>query len=169
MSTSNFNIRPANIIDMPKVASIVSSSADWYEKFVHPDDMDQHDVGIVWALKNYFHRNFFVGETEDEVIGTISMQEVEDYAYLGYIYLDTEHVGNGYGKKLMNFAKKQAKQKGLKGMVLIAHPEAKWAVKAYEKFGFKCIAETDTDVLKWNDGALEPYHEKGFRLFKYTF
>jgi len=166
-SDSKLKLRRAQLSEMPIIAGFIRSSSSWYEKFVSPEDMDQHNVDQKWIEDNYFRREFYIGNNGDEDVGVITMQHMDGYAYLGYIYLDVEQVGKGYGHKLMNFALKESQDRNLKGMVLIAHPEAKWAVKAYRKFGFEKIADTNEEVCKWNKGALNDYHEDGFQLYRY--
>lgn len=154
--------------DMPQIAEFIRSSADWYAKFVDEKDMSEHNVEDSWMAKNYARREFYLGKADDEPVGTVSLQVVKGFAYLGYIYLDVNQVGKGYGHQLMEFAKKETKRRGLKGMVLIAHPEAKWATKAYLKYGFQRIASAKKEVLAWNDGVLKPYYEEGFELYKFA-
>lgn len=163
----DFHIRPARLEDMEHVAEFVSSSADWYRPIVDEKDMAEHDVDEEWARENFKKRDFYIGEYRGKPVGTISLQYFGDHAYLGYIYLDVNYVGRGFGQKLMRFAERQCKKRGLATMNLIAHPEAEWAKRAYLKYGFDII-ETDKDsVLEWNDGALKPYYEEGFELYEY--
>lgn len=162
-------IRPATFEEMGAVAGFVRSSADWYRPFVAEQDMAEHEVGEAWARKNFELRDFYVGREGDEPIGTISIQYFGDWAYLGYIYLDVDHVGKGHGRRLIRFAESVIRKRGARGMTLIAHPEATWAKKAYLKYGFR-IAETDKErVLAWEGGVLRPYYEEGFELYVYDF
>ncbi len=164
----DLSIEPAEWSDAPTVVDIVSSSATWYEDIVEPEDLAEHYVDMAWARKNFDRREFFVGRLDDEIAGTISLQEVgDDHLYLGYVYLHTDHVGNGFGGDLLDFARQELERRGRKSMVLIAHPEAVWAKKAYLKYGFEIIAEEREDVLAWHDGWLEPYYEEGFQLYQY--
>lgn len=166
---NKLKIRKAKFFEMTTIAAFIRSSSEWYKKIIDEKDLGEHEVGDKWIGKNYFRREFFLGHNGDEDIGTLSMQKLGGFAYLGYIYLDTKHVGKGYGHELMEFAKRRAKELGLKGLVLIAHPDAQWAVNAYRKFGFKVIAESKSDVLDWQDGALKPYYEEGFQLYRLSF
>jgi GNAT superfamily N-acetyltransferase len=162
-------ITPARREDMPTIAQLVRSSADWYRPFVDEKDMSEHDVDETWQAKNYERRNFYVGSLGSKAIGTISTQMLGSYAYLGYIYLDVNHVGRGHGGALMRFAEAKVRQSSANGMALIAHPDAIWAKKAYLKFGFKIAATEKEDVLAWQDGALTGYYEEGFQLYTYDF
>lgn len=168
MEESSFEIRRADWDKMKIVAGFIRSSADWYKPFIDKKDYSEHEVGREWIEKNYGRREFYIGSDNGVPVGTISYQTIGDYAYLGYIYLDTRFVGKGYGRQLMVFAKRLAEERGKKGMVLIAHPKATWATKAYKKFGFDLLAKKKEKILSWNNGALKPYYEEGFELYQYA-
>ena len=166
---SQLEIQRATREHMDTVASLVTSSASWYESFVDPKDMQEHDVGSAWVKKNFELREFYLGTLNSEPVGTISLQEINNFAYLGYIYLNINYVGQGFGHQLMKFAEHQARDRGLEGMFLIAHPAAKWATKAYLKFGFKRELTSREQILNWRDGVLQPYYEEGFELYTLRF
>ena len=163
------DIKPAQRSEMGLIADFVRSSADWYAPIVDEKDMGQHAVDDAWADDNFKRRDFYVGRANGKPIGTISLQYFEDYAYLGYIYLDVKEVGKGFGGKLMKHAEAIARSRGMRGMSLIAHPEATWASRAYLKYGFEVAAAAKSDVLEWKDGALVPYYEEGFELYLFNF
>jgi RimJ/RimL family protein N-acetyltransferase len=153
---------------MSKVAQIIRSSADWYEDFVDPKDLDQHYVDENWIEENYKKRDFYLAKTDASAVGTISTQFFGPVAYLGYIYLSVDHVGKGYGKRLIDHARDLSlRQPGVESMVLIAHPQAKWAVKAYEKYGFELKATNKNEILSFHSGFMKPYYEEGFHLYEY--
>lgn len=154
---------------MGRAAEIVRSTADWYRPIVALQDMAEHAVDEEWALRNYRLREFYFATVDDEVIGVLSLQHSGAYIYVGYIYLDAEFVGRGYGGELLSFAARAGIDRGYRGLVLISHPDAGWAVKAYEKFGFRVRLSTREDVLAWNDGFLKPFYEENFALFQYDF
>jgi RimJ/RimL family protein N-acetyltransferase len=161
-------IQPATWDHAPAVINLIRSSASWYEDLVEPEDMDEHLVDEAWARKNFRHRDFHVGLVDGEVVGTISLQSVHHrHLYLGYVYLHVDHVGNSFGADLLDFAREEGERRGFAGLVLIAHPDAEWACRAYRKYGFQVIAESRDEVLDWEDGWLAPYHEEGFHLFRY--
>lgn len=168
-ATSEMVIRSATRNDMTTVADFVKSSADWYRPIVSEADMAEHDVDLQWAETNFRNRDFYIGRVGGEEVGTISLQYFGDYAYLGYIYLDTKHIGKGFGQQLMQFAEQRARNSGMNGMALIAHPEAIWAKRAYLKYGFRIIESEKEQVISWENGALEPYYEEGFELYLYEF
>lgn len=159
---------PAERDDMEKIVKIIRSSASWYEDIVEPEDFSEHLVDRSWARENFELRDFYAARLDDEIIGTVSIQEAgEDHVYLGYVYLHEEWVGNGFGEELLDFARDETRRRGRRSMVLIAHPEAVWACKAYERYGFEVIARERDEILAWEDGWLEPYYEEGFELYEY--
>lgn len=165
----NFYIRLAEWEDMETIANFIRSTAEWYSAICNKEDMTEHNVDENWKQVNFRRREFFISYANNEPVGTISLQHFGNYGYLGYIYLDKKHVGKRYGHILMSFIEQVAKDRGLEGLVLIAHPKATWATKAYEKFGFKEILTDKKSILEWQDGVFEPYYEEGFHLFQYQF
>ncbi len=161
------NLRPATPDDLPAIVEVIRSSASWYRPFVHPDDLAQHEVDLTWARKNFERRDFYVSERDGRVIATVTLQNAGDFSYLGYVYVHADHTRRGLGRTLLRFAKAESVRRGDRGMVLIAHPKATWACKAYLRFGFKVAATTDAEGLRWNNGFLKPYHERGFHVFRY--
>lgn len=162
------DLEPARWGDMDDVVEIIRSSASWYEDLVEPEDFGDHLVDLEWARENFPRRDFYVARLRGEVVGTVTLQDVgEDHVYLGYVYLHEDQVGNGLGRELLDFARDEARRRGRRSMVLIAHPEATWACRAYRKYGFEVIARGRDEVLAWEDGWLEPYYEEGFELYRY--
>lgn len=160
-------IRRAREEDKPTVVSFINSSTEWYRSLIDEADIGEHEVDIHWATENFERREFYVGFEGDTPVGTVTLQFFGDYTYLGYVYVDTNHVGKAYGKQLLEFAKEESIRRGKKGMVLIAHPKATWAIKAYQKYGFELLHRDKDEILAWNDGALKPYYEDYFMLFLY--
>lgn len=165
-NTTPFVLRRARLDDLKAVVEILRSSASWYEPFVDPSDLDQHHVTMDWAVENFEKRDFFVGELDGSVVGVVTLQDAGDFSYLGYVYLHADYTGHGLGRRLLDFAQRRSRAARKRGMVLIAHPQATWATRAYERYGFDRIAEREERVLAWNDGWLQPYYEKGFHLYR---
>lgn len=161
-------IKAAREEDKQIVADFINSSTEWYRSLINPDDISEHQVDTTWADENFKRRDFYIGYEDGVPVGTITLQFFGDYTYLGYVYVNTDYVGKAYGKQLLDFAKQKSIERGMKGMVLIAHPKATWAIKAYQKYGFELIHREKDDILAWNDGALETYYEDYFMLFLYS-
>tara|TARA_R110000868_G_scaffold72133_4_gene210398 strand:- start:8666 stop:9181 length:516 start_codon:yes stop_codon:yes gene_type:complete len=169
MTKDSLLMRRATFSDMPAIANIISSSAEWYRPFVSSEDMKEHRVDEKWQKLNFPRRDFWIGElSTKQAVGTVSLQYFERAAYLGYLYLDTNHTGKGYGKLLLEHAKALARENGMRHLVLLAHPKAHWAISAYTKYGFSCIEKDKEKILAWNNSSLKPYYEDGFHLYQYN-
>lgn len=166
-SPETLEIRRARRDDMPTIASFIRSSADWYAEFLAEQDLAEHYVDESWEARNFQLREFYVGATRGRDVGTLSLQTFGSAFYLGYVYLDASQVGKGFGHRLLRFAEEEARRRGIAELVLICHPRAGWAVRAYQKFGFERIARSREEVLAWQDGALVPHYEEGFELYSY--
>ncbi len=167
--TASLRLRPTIEPDLPAVVEILQSTVDWYRPFTDPDDLaTQHAVDLTWARENFEQREFWSATIDGEVVGVLTLQDAGDVLYLGYVYVHEDFVGNRIGRRLLDHAAAQAVARGKRGMVLISHPEATWAVKAYTKYGFECIADSDEAVCAWNDGWLATYHEQGFHLWQWS-
>lgn len=163
------SLRPTRLHELDAVVDILNSTADWYRPFTDPKDLKtQHEVDMVWARENMQKREFWSAKLDDDVVGVLTLQDAGDAMYLGYVYVHENHVGKRIGRRLLDHAAAESRKRGKRGMVLIAHPEATWAIRAYRKYGFECIAASEADVLAWNDGWLKPYYEKGFQLWRHS-
>lgn len=163
----DLTLRPATDTDTEDIIRFINSSVEWYKSIIDENDLDQHEVSEEWVKENLKEREFFVASVDGVPVGTLSLQFFGDYAYLGYVYIDVNYVGKGYGSKLLCYAKEESLRRGMKGMVLIAHPQATWAIKAYQKFGFELKYRERETILNWNNGCLKPYFEEYFMLFMY--
>lgn len=162
------SVRSANWEDAPSIVDIVSSSADWYRPFLSSKDMGEHEVDLAWARDNFCRRRFFVAEYESgNPVGVVTFQKFGRYAYVGYCYVHTDQVGKGIGAQLLDHVQSLSRDQGLEGMVLLAHPSATWAIRAYEKYGFEALETDPEQVVRWNRSSLNDYYEEGFHLFHY--
>lgn len=162
------NINRAEQTDMPRIAQIIRSSAEWYRPFVADKDMAEHLVDENWQKKNFKKRDFWIGANpQGQKVGTVSLQYFGESAYLGYVYLDAQHTGKGHGKRLLDHAKQIAQENGMRQMVLLAHPKASWAISAYKKYGFVCLESDKAKILSWNQSSLKSYYEEGFHLYAF--
>ena len=160
-------LRRASREHMTIAADIIRSTSQWYQPFLADEDMAEHDVDAGWEERNFGRRDFFIGYAKDEPVGVLATQPAGRSLYLGYVYVYEHQVSRGYGRELLEFARDRATAFRNDSMVLIAHPEAQWATRAYQRFGFEQVASERSDVLAWNDGWLAPYYEQGFALYEY--
>ena len=63
------------------------------------------------------------------------------------------HQHRGVGTSLMMCIEEEERRMGLKKLRLVVHEEAFWAIKFYEKQGFKVVARRDRAA--WRDNIME--------------
>lgn len=87
----------------------------------------------------------FVAEKDGKLIasGYARIQPTKHYtkhdqfAYLGFMYVQPEFRGQGVNQKIMDALKSWTKEQGLTEMRLEVYVENAPAIRAYEKYGFK--------------------------------
>lgn len=66
----------------------------------------------------------------------------DEYAYLGFMYVKTEHRGKGVNKLILDELIGWAKSKNISEVRLDVYSQNESAVKAYEKAGFESLLTT---------------------------
>lgn len=104
----------------------------------HPKRLQQDlDEGYKWEF--IYHNN--------EEIGYLAyVIKNDNRVFLSKIYLKTIAQGKGLGKLALNRVKEYAKNNNCKAVYLTVNRGNKKGVRAYNKFGFKIIAEEDFDI-----------------------
>jgi len=125
-------VRKAKKKDLEKVLNL------WKEEYSKkPYNSIWKKAYLKLKLRKYFLKNYFyVLEKNKEIIGFIIFMEQFLYNYkIGFVIqfvVGSDFQGKGYGKKLMDYAEKIMKKKGLKRIELRANKKSK-AYKFYLK------------------------------------
>jgi ribosomal protein S18 acetylase RimI-like enzyme len=95
-----------------------------------------------------------VGSEGGEIVGFVCIKEEDNgKASLEGLFIDPDHVRNGYGKKLFQEAVKIAKERNYKTLEIHSDPNA---VSFYEKMGAKNVGEVPSDSIP---GRMLPLYE----------
>jgi RimJ/RimL family protein N-acetyltransferase len=89
---------------------------------------------------------YFLIINDDEVIGYIGIKINTDELFLNKLYVHSKQRGQGIGKKAMKFLKQLALENNLQKVTLRVNIYNSNSIAAYEKFGFKTIAEDVADI-----------------------
>jgi N-acetylglutamate synthase-like GNAT family acetyltransferase len=143
-------IRPCTDSDIPNVYAIVNDAAQAY-KGVIPADCWHEPYMPLEALKVEISRGVkFWGHEEDgQLIGIMGMQRVRDVILIRHAYVKTGMRNRGIGGKLLAHLLAMADGKILVG----TWKAAGWAVRFYQKHGFRLVSEEEKDRLLntyWN-------------------
>ncbi|MHA1730673.1 MAG: GNAT family N-acetyltransferase [Promethearchaeota archaeon] len=152
---------------MGRVRAIIRSNADLYRDIVqNEDDWLEHDPKEEWEGKNFPIREFYLARHEGEYVATGSYQVVGDFAYVGYLYVERQFHGRGYGRALLRFIEARAKADGINDLRLFCNPGSDWALGFYEKLGFHVLTGDKGEILAVGPGVMRPYYEEGALLLQ---
>jgi len=109
----------------------------WEEPYMSRDEL-QHEIdnGVV----------FWGYEEDGELVGVMGIQNVKDVTLIRHAYVRTEKQNQGIGGKLLiNLLKKTT------WPVLVGTwADAVWAIRFYEKHGFRLVSSEEKDILLRN-------------------
>jgi GNAT superfamily N-acetyltransferase len=139
-------IRPCDHNDFEAIYAIVNDAAEAYRGII-PEDrwkepyMDrqelQHEIddGVV----------FWGYEDEGELIGVMGIQDVMDVTLVRHAYVRKARQNQGIGGKLLTELRRKTTRPTLMG----TWADAVWAVRFYEKHGFRLVTpEEKTQLLQ---------------------
>lgn len=132
-----------------------------YEAIFIPEGVEAPPRGIIYQpeLQVYVkgfgeseHDNCIVAEVNDRIVGAAWTRIMPDYGHIDNetpsfaISLYKEYRGLGIGTALMQGMLALLKEKGYK-QASLAVQKANYAVKLYEKVGFKTVDENDEEFI----------------------
>ncbi len=113
----------------------VIPSDRWKEPYMPAEELrDEIAAGV----------EFYGYEENEEVVGVMGIQRVRDVTLIRHAYVLKRHQRSGIGAKLLQQLLSQAKT----SVVLVGTWEAAWwAIRFYEKHGFKLTSREETNRL----------------------
>ena len=106
----------------------------WKEPYMSRDHLQQEvrDGVVFWGY-----------EEDGKLVGVMGIQAVQDVTLIRHAYVRTIHRGKGIGGKLLSELKQKTKGPTLVG----TWKAADWAIRFYEKHGFRLVTEQQKDQL----------------------
>lgn len=95
---------------------------------------------------NEGYEYFMAVDSNNELIGYMSIQVRNELLFLSKIYLDSSQRSLGYGQQLLNFAVKLAQQKACIAIELTVNKYNTATIAFYHKYGFVTIKEAVFDI-----------------------
>lgn len=137
-------IRQCRQTDFDEVYGIINDAAEAYRGIIPADrwkepymsrDYLQHEIddGVV----------FWGYEEKGGLIGVMGIQAVQDVTLIRHAYVRTVHRGKGIGGKLLSELKQKTRGPTLVG----TWKAAVWAIRFYEKHGYRLVTEHQKEQL----------------------
>jgi GNAT superfamily N-acetyltransferase len=137
-------IRPCTESDFDTICSIINEAAEaycgvipadrWHEPYMPQEDL-RHEIQSGVRLWGY--------EEDGELLGVMGVQDVQDVTLIRHAYVRTAKRGSGIGGKLLAELRKMTDRPVLIG----TWAAAIWAVRFYEKHGFRLVTPEEKNRL----------------------
>ena len=106
----------------------------WKDPYMSKDELKHEiDDGVV----------FWGYEEDDELIGVMGIQKLQDLTLIRHAYVRTARQNQGVGEKLLSELRRQTDRPILIG----TWADAVWAIRFYEKNGFRLVSPEEKDRL----------------------
>ncbi len=137
-------IRPCDHADFAAIHAIINDAAQaykgvipdecWKEPYMDQDEL-QHEIddGVV----------FWGFEESGELLGVMGLQHLEDVTLIRHAYVRTSRRNQGIGSRLLAHVGRQAER----AMLVGTWAAARWAVRFYERHGFRLVSLEEKDQL----------------------
>ena len=143
-------IRPCNRLDFPVMLEIVNDAARAYRGVI-PADCWAEPYMPEGELRHEIESGvrFWGVESRGALVAVMGIQHVGDASLIRHAYVRTADRGQGTGSRLLGALRMQASRPLLVG----TWAAATWAVRFYEKHGFRLVTPDEKDRLLrryWN-------------------
>lgn len=137
-------IRPCSAIDVPVIFEIINDAAGAYRGVI-PADCRAEPYMSWEELRREIEDGvqFWGVEEEGRLVGVMGIQHVRDVSLLRHAYVLTAKRQKGIGGRLLDVLRAQTSRPLLVG----TWAAATWAVRFYEKHGFRLVTPDEKDRL----------------------
>jgi GNAT superfamily N-acetyltransferase len=138
-TVGDYRLREATNADLPAVWSLISSVLRSYGITSNRQTTDR-DLADIEA--NYWNRKgaFFALLKGEGIIGTVALQhETDAICELCRMYLAPQYRGQGLGRRLLEHALREARERGFKEMRLKTASVLVEAISLYKRAGFSTV------------------------------
>jgi GNAT superfamily N-acetyltransferase len=137
-------IRQCNHSDFEAIYTIINDAAEAYKGVIPEDrwkipymskDELQHeiDAGVI----------FWGYEEGDTLLGVMGIQDIKDVTLIRHSYVRTARQDEGIGSRLLS----ELREKTGRPILIGTWADAVWAIRFYEKHGFRLVSSEEKDRL----------------------
>lgn len=130
--------------DMDTIYAIINDAAQAYKGVIPPDRWKEPYMTWEELLHETAEGVRFWGyEDQGELLGVMGLQDILDVTLIRHAYVRTEHRCAGIGSKLLDYLRKHT----TKPILIGTWAAADWAVRFYEKHGFRVVSAEEKNAL----------------------
>jgi N-acetylglutamate synthase-like GNAT family acetyltransferase len=140
-------IRRCENSEFDTIYTIINEAARAYERVIPPDRWKEPYMPEEELRHELDHGVVFWGYEEDgELVGVMGIQQVQDVTLIRHAYVRPARQNQGIGGKLLATLRSRTVRPALVG----TWSEATWAIRFYEKHGFRLVSSEEKDRLLRN-------------------
>ena len=146
-------IRTCASPDLEAVLTVINDSARAYEGVIpgdcfHSPYMSREELteGIAEGI------HFYLYEQAAEILGVMGIQHVQDVTLIRHAYVRTGSQGQGIGASLLQ----HLRQLTTKPILIGAWADASWAIRFYQRNGFRLVSPREADRLLLSYWTVSP-------------
>jgi len=124
--------------DRQAIYQIINKAAEAYDGKIPGDCYHQPYMSEEELNREMNEMRFFGWEEDGKLVGAMAIQHVKDVTLIRHAYVLPEYQGKGIGTTLLDFLKSIT---GTKDLLVGTWADATWAIKFYEKHGFKLMSD----------------------------
>jgi N-acetylglutamate synthase-like GNAT family acetyltransferase len=137
-------VRKCQDKEIDTIFSIINDAAQAYQGVI-PGDCWKEPYMTEEELRHEINDGvvFWGYEEDGDLIGVMGIQHLQDVTLIRHAYVRTPHQNQGIGGKLLSVLRQQATRPTLVG----TWADAVWAVRFYEKHGFRLVTPKEKERL----------------------
>ena len=141
-----YSIRSCGRNDEGTILTIINESAKAYSAVIPADGYHEPYMPLNELRKEMDAMTFFAYEEDGMLQGVVGYQPFKDVTLVRHLYVLPEHQRCGIGKKLLEHVISMAKTRRI---LVGTWKAATWAIRFYEKNGFKLLPNKDELLRKY--------------------
>jgi len=149
-------IRRAGPGDAGEIAQVINAANYRAYRGIIPEEFFKYPVITRdKVLEEMGRMEFYVYEVNGRILGVAALEprRGEGVGFVWHVYVRPECQRRGVGTALMKRVEGRARELGLRRLQLITHERAYWAIRFYERLGFRVINHVERAA--WRDVLME--------------
>ena len=141
------NIRRCRSSELDRLLYIVNQAARAYDGEIPDDCCDNPYMPMSELEEEFFRMQFYGWEEDGQLIGLMGFEVIKDVTLIRHAYILPQYQRKGIASLMMDFLKSKVKTKRL---LVGTWKDAWWAIKFYEKHGFKLLPTNELLNVYWD-------------------